>query len=116
MKECSMVMIERLKELKPLVACFNGKGIYEVFSGGKCRVGLQEQPLPGTETSVYVMPSTSGRAATYPKRSDKLKFFHELKELRERLRKEKGLRPASEVYGDDVSTTASSSEAQSTSS
>ena len=34
---------------------------------------------------VYVMPSTSGRAATYPKRSDKLKFFSELKDLRDRL-------------------------------
>lgn len=38
---------------------------------------------------VYVMPSTSGRAATYPKRSDKLKFFTELKDLRDRLRKER---------------------------
>ena len=44
------MMIERMKDLKPLVACFNGKGIYEIFSGGKCTVGLQEQPLPGTET------------------------------------------------------------------
>ena len=26
MKEWSLVMIERMKELKPLVACFNGKG------------------------------------------------------------------------------------------
>lgn len=50
MKEWSAVMIERMKELKPLVACFNGKGIYEIFNGGKCTVGLQEQPLPGTET------------------------------------------------------------------
>ena len=50
MRECSQVMIERMKDLKPLVACFNGKGIYEIFSGGKCEVGLQTQPLPGTET------------------------------------------------------------------
>ncbi len=35
---------------------------------------------------VYVMPSTSGRAATYPRRVDKLKFFTELKELRDSLR------------------------------
>eukprot|EP00731_Ephydatia_muelleri_P001750 Em0001g1750a len=61
MKEWSKVMIERMKELKPLVACFNGK-------------------------AVYVMPSTSGRAATYPKRADKLKFFVELKQLRDNLR------------------------------
>ena len=50
MKECSKVMIERMKDLKPLVACFNGKGIYEVFSGGKCELGLQPQPLPETKT------------------------------------------------------------------
>ena len=35
------------------------------------------------------MPSTSGRAATYPKRSDKLKFFSELKDLRDRLHRER---------------------------
>ena len=35
------------------------------------------------------MPSTSGRAATYPKRVDKLKFFYELKELRDRLREQR---------------------------
>ena len=50
MKEWSQVMIERMKELKPLVACFNGKGIYEIYSGGKCQVGIQPQPLQGTET------------------------------------------------------------------
>ena len=38
---------------------------------------------------VYVMPSTSGRAATYPRRVDKLKFFYELKELRDRLREQR---------------------------
>ena len=38
---------------------------------------------------VYVMPSTSGRAATYPKRADKLKFFYELKDLRDQLKAKK---------------------------
>lgn len=47
-------MIERMKELKPLVACFNGKGIYEIFSGvKKCEVGTQTEPLPGTDTVSY---------------------------------------------------------------
>lgn len=50
MREWSAVMIERMKELKPLVACFNGKGIYEIFNGGKCTVGVQPNPLPGTDT------------------------------------------------------------------
>lgn len=48
------------------------------------------------------MPSTSGRAATYPKRADKLKFFHELKDLRDRLRADKGLPPAVEEYKEKV--------------
>ena len=48
---------------------------------------------------IYVMPSTSGRVASYPKRADKLKFFNELKELRDDLRKKKGLKPATVVYG-----------------
>lgn len=44
--------------------------------------------------AVYVMPSTSGRAATFPRRADKLKFFSELKELRDRLKKERELQVA----------------------
>ena len=60
-------MIDRMKDLKPLVACFNGKGyhhnvqhlltfsfpsvgIYEIFSGKKCEVGIQPETLPGTGT------------------------------------------------------------------
>ena len=42
---------------------------------------------------VYVMPSTSGRAATYPRRVDKLKFFNELKALRDSLQQKRGLKP-----------------------
>ena len=47
---------------------------------------------------VYVMPSTSGRTATYPRKADKLKFFYELKDLRDKLRLENGLKPAIEMY------------------
>lgn len=57
------------------------------------------------------MPSTSGRAATYPRRADKLKFFYELKEQRDKLRSEKGLQPADEVYTNDVSNDSSLSSA-----
>ena len=35
------------------------------------------------------MPSTSGRAATFPSRADKLKFFHELRDLRDRLKQKR---------------------------
>ena len=33
-----------------------------------------------------MMPSTSGRAASHPRRVDKLKFFHELKQLRDNVK------------------------------
>jgi len=111
MKEWSIIMLQKMAELKPLVLCFNGKGIYEIYRGKKCEIGIQEERLPGTDTVkpimailycvflrlfylqvVYVMPSTSGRAASYPSRQDKLKFFHELKILRDRLLLEKGKR------------------------
>ena len=36
--------------------------------------------------AVYVMPSTSGRTQTYPRASDKLPFFLELKSLRDELK------------------------------
>ena len=51
------------------------------------------------------MPSTSGRAATYPRRADKVKFFNELKDLTDKKRSQMGLTPRSEVYGakDDTS-------------
>ena len=34
------------------------------------------------------MPSTSGRTMSYPRRADKLRFFLELKEIRDRLASE----------------------------
>ena len=46
----SKVMIERIRELKPLIVCFNGKGIYEIFCGNKCQLGLQPEPVDGTDT------------------------------------------------------------------
>ena len=101
----------------PLHCSHGASGIYEIFTGKKCEVGVQAETLPDTETvssqgrcpctfphttqcplhttpsssqAVYVMPSTSGRAATYPKRADKLKFFVELKQLRDNLRLKHG--------------------------
>ena len=44
------MMTERIKELKPLIVCFNGKGTYENYFGDKCDWGLQPEPVPGTNT------------------------------------------------------------------
>ncbi|KAL9959903.1 hypothetical protein ACROYT_G033278 [Oculina patagonica] len=78
--------IRKVVHYKPLIVCFNGKVIYELFSGSKCTVGRQKDPIPGTNTAVYVMPSTSGRTQTYPRATDKIPFFTELKTLREEVK------------------------------
>ena len=49
-EEWSKVMTKRIKELKPLIVCFNGKGTYESYLGDKCDWGLQPEPIPGTST------------------------------------------------------------------
>ncbi|KXJ07242.1 G/T mismatch-specific thymine DNA glycosylase [Exaiptasia diaphana] len=44
-------LISKIKRLKPLVACFNGKGIYEIFSRSKCEIGNQPECIPGTDVT-----------------------------------------------------------------
>ena len=68
----------KLRRVKPRVVCFNGKSIYEVFAGRRCEFGVQPERYEGA--LVYVMPSTSARAASYS-RAAKLRFFRELKRL-----------------------------------
>jgi TDG/mug DNA glycosylase family protein len=74
----AVVLRSRILELEPVFACFNGKRIYEVFSGRACSLGLQAERL--ARTSIFVMPSTSARTAAY-QRPDKLRFFRELADL-----------------------------------
>lgn len=56
-------MVEKIKKYRPLIACFNGKGIYEIFSGKKdFEVGRQPETIPGTDTvssfiSILMAPS-----------------------------------------------------------
>ncbi len=68
----------KLLRFQPRMICFNGKGIYEVFAGHPCELGLQPERIGGA--MVYVMPSTSARAAAY-QRADKLRYFIELRDL-----------------------------------
>jgi len=65
----------KLLRYAPRIVCFNGKRIYEVFAGGPCQLGLQTERIG--QSQVYVMPSTSARAAAY-QRADKLAYFVEL--------------------------------------
>lgn len=73
------VLNHKFETLRPRVACFVGKGIYEIYSGKKCStMGLQpkEHNIKWSsgdgETVMFVMPSTSGIVTAYLK-PDKLK-------------------------------------------
>ncbi|KAL1933879.1 hypothetical protein VTP01DRAFT_7969 [Rhizomucor pusillus] len=86
------VLTAKFKEYRPRVACFVGKGIYEIYTGEKCKsMGLQDRTVQWENrkgsTRLFVMPSTSGIVSAYQK-ADKLKFFQELNEVANRLDKE----------------------------
>lgn len=68
----------KLRRYRPRVVAFNGKLISEVFLLHKVAFGVQPARWEGM--AVFVMPSTSARAATY-QRPAKLAFFQELKRL-----------------------------------
>ncbi len=80
----------KLLEYAPMVVCFNGMGIYDAFLAAwdevtppagknrKTRAGLQPEQLG--RTRLFVVPSSSGRTAAYP-RQVKLDYFRQLKLL-----------------------------------
>ncbi|KAK2842640.1 hypothetical protein Q5P01_012840 [Channa striata] len=100
-REGGRQLLEKLQKYKPLIAAFNGKGIYEIFCkeifGVKAKnleFGLQPYKIPDTETVCYLMPSSSPRCAQFPRAQDKVHFYIKLKELRDHL---KGLTHSHEV-------------------
>nr|XP_033489907.1 G/T mismatch-specific thymine DNA glycosylase-like isoform X1 [Epinephelus lanceolatus] len=100
-REGGRQLLDKLQKYKPLIAAFNGKGIYEIFCketfGVKAKnldFGLQPYKIPETETVCYLMPSSSPRCAQFPRAQDKVHFYLKLKELRDQL---KGLAPSHEV-------------------
>lgn len=85
-KEGAVILTEKLLKYKPKIAVFNGKGIYEVFVGHKnFYFGKQPELLPGTETAVFVMPSSSARCSQLPRAVDKVPFYEALKKFRDHL-------------------------------
>ncbi len=76
MRAGAQVLRAKLLKCDPAVVCFNGKRIYEVFSGHPCTLGLQPERVG--RSVVFVMPSTSARTAAY-QRADKLPFFRDLR-------------------------------------
>uniref|UniRef100_A0A3Q3EGC1 G/T mismatch-specific thymine DNA glycosylase n=1 Tax=Labrus bergylta TaxID=56723 RepID=A0A3Q3EGC1_9LABR len=100
-REGGKQLLEKLQKYKPLIAAFNGKGIYEIFCketfGVKAKnleFGLQPYKIPETETVCYLMPSSSPRCAQFPRAQDKVHFYIKLKELRDQM---KGIAPSIEV-------------------
>uniref|UniRef100_A0A3Q2TLA5 G/T mismatch-specific thymine DNA glycosylase n=1 Tax=Fundulus heteroclitus TaxID=8078 RepID=A0A3Q2TLA5_FUNHE len=100
-REGGRQLLEKLQKYRPLIAAFNGKGIYETFSkeifgvkGKALEFGLQPYKIPETETVCFLMPSSSPRCAQFPRAQDKVHFYIKLKELRDRM---KGLMPNGEV-------------------
>lgn len=80
----------KLEHYAPRLVCFNGMGIYEAFRGAlddgdkkdvrkrKIVPGLQPERLG--EMGFYVVPSSSGRTAAYP-RQVKLEYLRALRDL-----------------------------------
>jgi len=77
----------KLQQYNPKIAVFNGKTIYEVFSGEKNVIfGLQPQLVEGTNTRLFVMPSSSARCSQLPRAVDKLPFYVALRKLRDHVK------------------------------
>ncbi|KAG5891553.1 hypothetical protein JTB14_028570 [Gonioctena quinquepunctata] len=85
-KEGSQILLEKLRKFRPKIAVFNGKLIYEVFSGKKdFKFGRQPDVIEGTNTHMWVMPSSSARCAQLPRAADKVPFYAALKKFRDYL-------------------------------
>ena len=69
--------------MKPRVIAFNGKIVYEKFSGRPCKLGLQKERLYGAQ--VFVLPSTSGQNGG-TSRGVKTRYFKKLAELLKSLK------------------------------
>jgi mismatch-specific thymine-DNA glycosylase len=57
--EGRVLLAQKLEDLRPRVVAFNGKMVYEKFTGRPCKLGLQKDQLYGAR--VFVLPSTSGQ-------------------------------------------------------
>ncbi|TSQ92615.1 G/T mismatch-specific thymine DNA glycosylase [Bagarius yarrelli] len=93
LREGGKILVEKIKQFKPLIAVFNGKCIYEMFCreifGKKPKsleFGLQPLKIPDSDTALYLMPSSSARCAQFPRAQDKVHFYIKLRELRDQLK------------------------------
>jgi TDG/mug DNA glycosylase family protein len=80
--EGRVLLAQKLEEMRPRVIAFNGKVVYEKFSGRPCKLGLQKEKLYGAQ--VFVLPSTSGENGG-AERGVKMRYFKKLAELLKNL-------------------------------
>ncbi|HYL69136.1 MAG TPA: mismatch-specific DNA-glycosylase [Candidatus Limnocylindria bacterium] len=81
--EGRVLLAQKLEDLRPRVIAFNGKMVYEKFSGRTCKLGLQKEKLYGAH--VFVLPSTSGQNAGTD-RGVKMRYFKKLATLLKSLK------------------------------
>lgn len=61
-KEGSHILLEKLRKFRPKIAVFNGKLIYEVFSGKKdFKFGRQPDLVDGTNTVSFICFQTQAK-------------------------------------------------------
>lgn len=80
--EGRVLLAQKLEEMRPRVIAFNGKTVYEKFSGRPCKLGLQREKLYGAH--VFVLPATNGENGG-AERGVKMRYFKKLAELLESL-------------------------------
>ena len=90
--EGAAALRRKLLEYAPRVVCFNGMGIYDSFvqvldaPAGANKAARRRKTAPGLQPErlgdarMFVVPSSSGRTAAYP-RAVKLDYYQQLREL-----------------------------------
>jgi len=81
--EGRVLLAQKLEDLRPKVIAFNGKMVYEKFTGRPCKLGLQKERLNGAH--VFVLPSTSAQNAATTL-SVKKRYFKQLATLLKSLK------------------------------
>ena len=81
--EGRVLLAQKLEEMQPRVIAFNGKMVFEKFSGRPCKLGLQKEKLYGAQ--VFVLPSTSGQNGG-TELAVKMRYFKKLAALLKDLR------------------------------
>ena len=73
--EGRVILGQKLEQHAPRAIAFNGKLVYEKFSGRPVKLGLLKERLYGAQ--VYILPSTSGQNTTET-HAEKLQHFRNL--------------------------------------